>query len=670
MSEAQNCERPGNVEPDRIARMGGRRWHEPTVRNQLARRLKGFKGRPQPARRTRGFGAGGSAIPPGDRPQRVVVKTRVSRHRPGKARGSIARHTSYLGRDSASADGRPGTFYDAARRDMSAKSDVARWADDRHHFRVILSPERGADIPDMTAYVRTVMARVEQDLGAKLQWVGINHHNTDNPHAHMVIRGRREDGTDLVIPRRYIAHGMRRRAAEVATELLGQRSADDVRRTLGKEVRAERFTSLDRMIERHVEGGHIDVGASRRIGFDDEDRRLVVGRLQALEAMGLANKDRGTWWQLAPDFGRTLRDLGARNDVIRQLYATLGTEAGRVRRMGTGQAPEAPVAGVVIAKGAADELTDAGFLVVRDAAGQAHYARVAGGDAYRDLRVGSVAELGARAARRQALADEILAIATAQRGTYSAEAHAALLRAKPPASSASEIDTKLRETAAHLTSWALRDGSGVHAAAPAGDGFRIETAEFERFVRSARRARTDVRVLAAHPLPEQVEARAATWLDRQAFGGAADWRVAEHLAVREAVARRVEWLVRNGYAQAPAERPSGVELVNGALERLAGEERALADARLERRHGRPVAALPEGGSVTGTYGGIDPLHAGKRAVVVTDEAVYVLPVRRTPDVPEGAMVDARRTDAALEAVAGRAQARGAQRGTDGLEAGR
>jgi hypothetical protein len=182
-----------------------------------------------------------------------------------------------------------------------------------------------------------------------------------------------------------------------------------------------------------------------------------------------------------------------------------------------------------------------------------------------------------------------------------------------------------------------------------------------------------VGVWAAHPRPALVAARAAPWLHRQAFGGAADRSVAEHPAVREAVARRIEWLVRNGYAQASAEAQGGVELVNGALERLAAEERAAADTRLEQRYGRPVAALPEGGSATGTYGGIDPLHAGKRAVVVTDDAVYVLPVRQTPDVPEGALVDARRTarrDAELEAVTGRARDRGAQRETDGLEAGR
>ena len=54
--------------------------------------------------------------------QRVVVKAHVSRHKPGKARGSLARHVSYLGRESASADGKHGVFYDAARDGVDAKA--------------------------------------------------------------------------------------------------------------------------------------------------------------------------------------------------------------------------------------------------------------------------------------------------------------------------------------------------------------------------------------------------------------------------------------------------------------------------------------------------------------------------------------------------------------------
>jgi type IV secretory pathway VirD2 relaxase len=216
---------------------------ELSVRAQLARRLRGFRGK---------SGRVGAQSSGGRRLQRVIVKTHVTRHQPGKAKGSLTRHANYLGRDSASADGKPGVFYNATEQGLDAKQQTAAWVPDRHHFRIIISPERGGDIPDMTAYVRDVMQRVEKDLGVagvvepgtKLQWIAINHHNTDNPHAHVVLRGKLEDGRDLVIPRAYLAHGMRNRAAEVATELLGERTVEQAREARLKEVEAERFTSL------------------------------------------------------------------------------------------------------------------------------------------------------------------------------------------------------------------------------------------------------------------------------------------------------------------------------------------------------------------------------------------------------------------------------------------
>lgn len=44
------------------------------------------------------------------------------------------------------------------------------------------------------------------DLGeAKLDWLAVVHANTDQPHAHVMLRGRRADGRDLVIPRAYVS---------------------------------------------------------------------------------------------------------------------------------------------------------------------------------------------------------------------------------------------------------------------------------------------------------------------------------------------------------------------------------------------------------------------------------------------------------------------------------
>jgi len=41
------------------------------------------------------------------------------------------------------------------------------------------------------------MAQAERDLGTKLDWIGVDHWNTDNPHVHVLVRGKADDGRDL-----------------------------------------------------------------------------------------------------------------------------------------------------------------------------------------------------------------------------------------------------------------------------------------------------------------------------------------------------------------------------------------------------------------------------------------------------------------------------------------
>ena len=70
---------------------------------------------------------------------------------------------------------------------------------------------------------------MERDLGTRLDWVAVDHWNTDNPHIHVLIRGRADDGKDLVISRDYITQGFRERAAERVTFELGPRSELEIR---------------------------------------------------------------------------------------------------------------------------------------------------------------------------------------------------------------------------------------------------------------------------------------------------------------------------------------------------------------------------------------------------------------------------------------------------------
>jgi hypothetical protein len=320
-------------------------------------------------------------------------------------------------------------------------------------------------------------------------------------------------------------------------------------------------------------------------------------------------------------------------------------------------------------------------MAAGDAQSQTHYGVVAEGDDYRAARLGSVVELGVGNQRRREVTAEIIAAAQANGGVYSSEAHLKHLRSAQPERTEAQLSSRVRSAEDRLAFVAGHAGSGVRGA---GDGtFTVDGEAFDRFSRRGMQ-RVDVRPLSHQTLTEQTEARAFTWLDRQTFGSTDPRLLASegiHIAVAEAGQRRAEWLIAQGYAERSGTEPGEVRLLPGAIRRLAGDEREAADRKLTERNGLPVVELPQGGSVTGKYQGVETLHSGKRAVVVTDENVFVAPVRRAPRIGASAAVSLTRTgsrDASVKAVTGAAKssgaagigAPGAQMYLGGLEAGR
>ncbi|UTP38164.1 DUF3363 domain-containing protein [Phenylobacterium sp. LH3H17] len=307
--------------------------------------------------------------------QRVVVKALVSRHiGVGVARGAaLARHVSYLGRGGAGLEGaRPGYFDQSE--DVLDPSDRTRdWTGDRHHFRFIISPEHGDRIADLRGYVREAMGSVAADLGEPdLNWIGTCHFDTDQPHAHVLVRGLRMNGRDLVIPRDYIAFGFRARAQEAAQARLGDLSRADAERRVWRETEADRFTGLDRRLLASARAdGSVDDG----VGLSEAWAALTRGRLRHLERIGLAQRA-GARYRLPPDLEARLRSLQMRKDVIRTLNQRR-LEAGHdIREFGV-----VPVRGRVVKSGAHDELGAAAFVIVRDRDGIEHYARLGFGAA-------------------------------------------------------------------------------------------------------------------------------------------------------------------------------------------------------------------------------------------------------------------------------------------------
>ena len=126
---------------------------------------------------------------------------------------------------------------------------IQSWQDDRHHFRIILAPNDGHSL-DMHRLVREYMAEVEKATGTKLDWMAAVHEKPDathamNRHAHIVMRGICDDGSDLVLKREFIIHETRRIASDLATDQLGFMRQGELDRL--NERKAERERSGDNL---------------------------------------------------------------------------------------------------------------------------------------------------------------------------------------------------------------------------------------------------------------------------------------------------------------------------------------------------------------------------------------------------------------------------------------
>jgi type IV secretory pathway VirD2 relaxase len=174
---------------------------------------------------------------------------RIARHQGKRFRSApLAKHIAYLKREGVTPDGGDARMFDAGPDDADTKAFAERCEEDRHHFRFMVSPEDAGQMADLRGFTRELMKDAERDLGTRLDWIAVDHWNTDNPHIHLLVRGRADDGQDLVISRDYVSQGFRGRAAERVTLELGPRTEHEIRAGLKKEVEAERWTSLDRSL--------------------------------------------------------------------------------------------------------------------------------------------------------------------------------------------------------------------------------------------------------------------------------------------------------------------------------------------------------------------------------------------------------------------------------------
>ena len=345
--------------------------------------------------------------------RRVIVKARIVRHVGSRySAAPLSRHIAYLKRDGVTRDGKDAEIFGSDDGLVDGDAFAGRCADDRHHFRFIVSPEDAVDMSDMRAFTRELLTDMEADLGTRLDWVAVDHWNTNNPHIHILLRGRSDQAQDLVIDRDYIRAGMRGRAEERVTIELGPRTEREIERTLAREVETERWTSLDRRLRSIADdhGGMVDLRADPASPMSRTNNHLI-GRATKLERLGLAERITSGCWTLGPDLEPTLRQMAVRGDIIKTMHRAMSTR-GQMPDLSRfalhGEHSAEPVFGRLVERGLQDELIGSAYAVVDGADGRTHHLRFSDIDKTTDASPGALVELrewtDAKGRDRQSLA--------------------------------------------------------------------------------------------------------------------------------------------------------------------------------------------------------------------------------------------------------------------------
>ncbi|WP_459203664.1 relaxase/mobilization nuclease domain-containing protein [Ralstonia pseudosolanacearum] len=555
-------------------------------------------GRGHVAARFAGRGLGSNA-------RRVTIKARLVNLAKAGPR-STAAHLRYIEREGVDRQGGPGHAYGPTTDDADTKAFEERGREDRHQFRFIVSPEDAEQLDDLRTYTRHLMARMEADLGTRLEWVAVDHWNTDNPHTHVVLRGKDDTSKDLIISRDYIAEGMRRRASELATEWLGPRTELEMQRAMQREVDQERWTGLDRALQR--EAG--DDGLVRVERFAEprlqRQRQVLIGRLQHLRRMGLASEPQPGAWAVHADAEPALRAMGERSDIIRTMQRAM---SGKQRELAVFQPGEdgRAVVGHVVGKGLADELNDRGYLIVDGTDGKTHYVALPPRSELEQYPTGAVVEVKGVADVR---ASDRNITALAVDGVYRTDRHLALAQGQ------ATPDRDPREVvAAHVRRLeALRRAGIVEREAEGVWRIPGDLAERGRQYDMQRLGGGVAVELKSHlSIERQVRTIGATWLDQQLIGGGKGLGdLGFGVEVKDALRQRADFLTEQGLAEHRGQR---VVLARNLLATLRGRELAQAAKEIATETGLEHRPITDGQRVAGVYRRSVMLASGRFAML-------------------------------------------------------
>lgn len=549
-----------------------------------------------------------------------MVKARFVRLA-GKGFAAARAHLRYVQRDGVTREGTAGELYSASADRADGRDFLERSRDDRHQFRFIVSAEDGAEYDDLRPLIRRVMQKMEQDLGTRLEWVAVDHCDTEHPHTHVILRGKDERGENLVIARDYLSRGLRERVAGQVALDLGPRSDLEIRARLRREVEAQRLTSIDRRLLREMDSRR----ELRAGGRDMFHHSLRAGRLRKLGALGLAEPLGDGRWRLADELEASLRTLGERGDIIRTMHKALSAHG--LSRAGadlvSGSLPgDQPVVGRLIARGLSDEARDRHYLIIDAVDGRTRHVDIGRADGIEPLPEGAIVRLSKAQAEVRASDRAVAAIAARTGGRYSEDIHLGL----EPDKTAAHVRAHVRrlEALRRRLGEPQRRDDGVWQV---GDDHLGRARRYE--AARARDAPVRVELLSALPLEALPSAEAATWLDRELVADAPQALRESGFGgeVRRARAARQAWLVQQGLAEA-----DGGRLVcrRDMLALLRQREFMRLSERLAGEFGLPAREAEQGEQVSGVLRRRVDLASGRYALLAGSSELILVPWR--PDL--------------------------------------
>jgi TolB-like protein len=316
--------------------------------------------------------------------------------------------------------------------------------------------------------------------------------------------------------------------------------------------------------------------------------------------------------------------MGERDDIIKTLHREM-------KRREIARSPadfvidarseldQQPIVGRVVTRGLADELNDRHYLIVDGVDGNIRYVEIGKGEATEPVPEDSIVHISPRDIQPRKVDRTVADIARENGGRYSIDVH---LEHDPTATEEyARAHVRRLEAMRRLTQGVQREPDGTWIIAP---DHLDRAVEYER--ERGKSSPVIIRQLSHLSLEQQLESDGATWLDRELVGSdSLSVRDAGFgREVRDAQARRRQWLISEGLARQEQDR---IIYRSDLINTLQRRELARMARQLSRELGLTYVETGSGERVEGTLRRSVELASGKYALIEKSREFTLVPWR-------------------------------------------